>query len=725
MKRTKKEYTRREFLKTSLAAGAGLTIAAVMTPAGLRLLSAAELEQDLSFKPNVYLRIAPDDSITVVVSKSEMGQGVTTSLPMIIADELEADWKQVRFVSAPAADAYKDPVWGMQSTGGSTSVRHMHETLRKAGAAGREMLIAAGSEALKAPLRECAAVNGVVRHMRTGKGLSYGKLVFEASRLPVPQNPTLKKEGQFKYIGKAMPRLDVPEKSTGKAMFGIDTFAPGMLYAVMARPPQYGAEPAAVNKEAAKQVKGVQAVIEGPRGIAVVADTLDAAWKGRAVLNITWQNAKAPALDTSTLEKDIAARIGEPGLVAKSLGDAKAALAAATKKVEAEYRTPYLAHATMEPMNCAASVTAERCDIWAPTQNQGGVKGMAVKATGLKPEQVFVHTTYLGGGFGRRFETDFAEEAVNIAKTAGMPVKVVWTREEDFQNDFYRPANYTKIEAALDDKGKVTAWSHKIACPSIFARVFPGMMKNGIDNAAVEGVTDLEYDVPNLLAEYVRVDLPVPVGFWRSVGASHNGFIIESFVDELAAAAGKDPLEFRLGLLQKHPRAKRVLETAAQKAGWGRKPAKGQAVGIAYHLSFGTYVAQVAEVSVDRATGTIKVHKITCAVDCGSVINPDTVAAQMESGIIMGLSAALKEKVEFAGGGVKTTNFGDYDLLRMSETPEIDVHIVTGKDPLGGIGEPGVPPAAPAVANAVFAATGVRLRSLPMTPAAVLAAMKG
>lgn len=392
MKGTGKKYTRREFLKTT-AAGAGLTIAAVMTPSGFRLLSAAELAQDLTFKPNAYLRIAPDDSITVVVSKSEMGQGITTSLPMIIADELEADWKQVSFVFAPASDEYKDPVWGMQSTGGSTSIRHMHDTLRKAGAAAREMLIVAGSEALKAPLRECAAMNGAVRHMKTGKGLTYGKLVFEASRLQVPQNPTLKKEGQFKYMGKAMPRLDALEKSTGRALFGLDTIVPGMLYAVMARPPQYGAETASFDQAAAKQVKGVQAVVPGPRGVAVCADTLDAAWKGRNALNIKWQNATSPALDTASLEKDMAARIGEQGLVAASRGDAKAALTGAAKKVEAAYRTPYLSHATMEPMNCAASVTAERCDVWVPTQNQGGVKGMAVKATGLKPEQIFVHTT--------------------------------------------------------------------------------------------------------------------------------------------------------------------------------------------------------------------------------------------------------------------------------------------------------------------------------------------
>jgi isoquinoline 1-oxidoreductase subunit beta len=718
-----KTFTRREFLKTSLA-GAGLTLVAVVTPEGIRILIAAEAEKDMTFQPSVYLRIAPDDTITVVVNKSEMGQGVYTSLPMIIADELEADWKKVKIQPAPAGAEYRDPVWGMQSTGGSTSIRHMHDTLRKAGAAAREMLVLAGSEALKAPLRECAAVNGMVRNMKSGKGLSYGKLVFEASRLTVPKDPALKKDAQFKYIGKAIPRLDVPDKSTGRANFGIDTFVPNMLYATVIRPAQYGAEPATYDKAVAERIPGVKTVVPISRGIAVCADSIDAAWKGKEALNVKWQSPVMSELSTEIIERDLMIRMKEPGAVARTQGDVKAALDGSTKKVESFYHLPYLAHATMEPMNCTASVTPDRCDVWAPTQNQGGVQATAAKITGLKPEQVFVHTTYLGGGFGRRFETDFAEEAVSIAKAIGKPVKVIWTREEDFQNDFYRPGNYTRIEAGLDDKGRLTAWSHKIVCPSIFARVFPATMKNGIDNAAVEGVADLEYEVPNLSAEYVRIDLPVPVGFWRSVGASHNGFIIESFVDELAAAAGKDPLDFRLGLLQKHPRARRVLETAAAKAGWGKKPAKGQALGIAYHLSFGTYVAQVAEVSVDKATGRIKVHKITCAVDCGSVINPNTVVAQIEGAVIMGLSAALKEKMEFAAGGVKTSNFGDYDILRMSETPEIGVHIVTGKDPLGGIGEPGVPCAAPAVANAVFAATGVRLRSLPMTPASVLAAMK-
>jgi len=720
----KKDLTRREFLKTSLA-GAGLTLAVAVVPGGVRILSAAEAEKDLTFQPNVYLRIAPDDSITVIVNKSEMGQGVYTSLPMIIADELEADWKKVAILPAPAGAEYRDPVWGMQSTGGSTSIRHMHDTLRKAGAAAREMFVAAGAEAMKVPVRECAAVNGTIRHMTSGKGLSYGKLVFEASRLPVPKNPVLKKDAQLRYIGRDVPRLDVPDKSTGKAAFGIDTFVPNMLTAAIARPPQFGAEPAAYDKAAAERVPGVKAIIPISRGIAVCAESIDAAWKGREALKATWRNPAMANLSTATIEQDLMVRMKETGVTAKAEGDVKAALAGAAKKIESFYLLPYLSHATMEPMNCTASVTPERCDVWVPTQNQGGVQAAAAKITGLKPEQVFVHTTYLGGGFGRRFETDFVEEAVSIAKAAGRPVKLIWTREEDIRNDVYRPGNYTRIEAGLDDKGRLTAWSHKIVCPSIFARVFPGMMKNGIDGAAVEGVTDLEYAVPNLLAEYVRIDLPVPVGFWRSVGASHNGFIIESFIDELAAAAKKDPLEFRLEHLAKHPRAKRVLETAAAKAGWGKKPKQGQALGIAYHLSFGTYVAEVAEVSVDKATGRITVHKVTCAVDCGSVINPAIVTAQMEGGIIMGLSAALKEKVEFAAGGVKTQNFGDYDILRMSETPVIEVHLTTSKDPLGGIGEPGVPPIAPAVANAVFTATGARLRTLPMTPEAVKSAMKG
>ncbi len=716
----KQELTRRDFLK-----GAGLTLAVAVTSSGFQILSIAEAaEQEQTFRPNAWLTVAPDDAITVIVNKSEMGQGISTSLPMIVADELEADWKRVQFVFAPAGDAYKDPVWGRQSTGGSTSIRHMYEALSLAGAAAREMLVRAGSEALHAPLRDCAASNGMVRNIRTGKGLTYGKLVFKASRLPVPQKPLLKKPGQFRYIGKPLARLDVPDKTMGRTAFGIDTFVPNMLYASLARPPQFGAVPASFAKAAAEQVKGVRAVVQVPRGIAVCADWPDAAWEGREALNATWQNPDMADLSTASIERDLVARIDRPGIVARNDGDARKTISVAANKVEAAFLLPYLSHATMEPMNCTASVASDRCDVWAPTQNQSGAQQTAAGLTGLKPEQVFVHTTFLGGGFGRRFETDFVEEAVQLSKATGRPVKVLWKREEDMQHDFYRPANYTKIEAALDERGRISAWSHKIVCPSIFARVFPSMMKNGIDNAAVEGVENMEYEIPNMRAEYVRIDLPVPVGFWRSVGSSHNAFTVESFVDQLAHAAKKDPLEFRLAHLSKHPRARRVLETAARKAGWGGPLKHGRFRGIAYHISFGTYVAEVAEVSVDRTSGRITVHRMTCAVDCGSVVNPDTVTAQMAGGIIMGLSAALKEKIEFAKGGVRSENFTDYELLRMSEAPEIEVHIVTSGDKLGGIGEPGVPPAAPAVANAVFAATGARLWSLPMRPADVLAAMK-
>jgi isoquinoline 1-oxidoreductase beta subunit len=521
-----------------------------------------------------------------------------------------------------------------------------------------------------------------------------------------------------------MPRLDMEDKANGRTKFGIDFFVPGMLYAAVARPPAYGATLASSRRDEVKTLPGVRAVVPIQAGMAVLADTIDGAWKGRDALKPVWQNEKYPDLGTGSLQKEFLSRLDTAGIVARNDGDAGKALEGAGQKIEAVYQLPYLSHATMEPMNCTVDVRKDGCDIWVPTQNQTGVLGMAAKVTGLKPEQVQVHTTYLGGGFGRRFEQDFVEEALTLSASAGKPVKLVWTREEDMQHDFYRPMNATRIRAALDAEGRATAWSHTIVCPSIFARVFPKMMKNGIDNAAVEGVENMEYEVPNVHVEYVRIDTPVPVGFWRSVGSSHNAFTVESFIDELAVAAKKDPLEFRLGLLKSHPRARRVLEVAAEKAGWGKPLSRGQARGIAYHLSFGSYVAEVAEVSVDRASGAITVHKVTCAVDCGSTVNPAIVSAQMMGGITMGLSAALKEKIEIAKGGVKSENFADYELLRMSEAPDIEVHIVKSGEKLGGIGEPGVPPAAPAVANAVFTATGARVRELPMKPETVLAAMK-
>jgi isoquinoline 1-oxidoreductase beta subunit len=666
----------------------------------------------------------PNNTVIVVVGKSEMGQGVYTSLPMLIADELDADWKNVTMEAAPAGDAFKDPGWGTQATGGSSSIRHMYEPLRTAGAAAREMLLLAASKEWNVPVAECGASKGRVRHLKGKRTLTYGDLSSRASKLPVPQNPKLKKESEFRYIGMEVPRLDMEDKVNGKARFGIDSFIPGMVYAAIARSPALGADLASSNKAAAEAVAGVQAVVPVHNSLAVCADTIDAAWKGREALKANWKNAPHPEISTPSLEKIFLEELTSPSIAAKNEGDVQAALSAAVKTVDATYLLPYLAHATMEPMNCTVHVRADGCDIWAPTQNQSGVLASAIAITGLKPEQINVHTTFLGGGFGRRFERDFIEEALLISVATKKPVKLVWTREEDIQNDFYRPMNASRIKGAIDASGRVTAWSHKIVCPSIFARVFPQMMKNGIDNAAVEGVENMEYGVPNRLVEYVQLDVAVPVGFWRSVGSSHNAFTVESFADELAHATGKDPLEFRLGMLSAHPRAQRVLQVAAEKAGWGKPLGKGQARGIAYHLSFGSYVAEVAEVSVDRKTGAITVHKVTCAVDCGSVVNPAIVKAQMMGGLTMGLSAALKEKIMFADGGVKSSNFADYELLRMSEAPEVDVHIVKSGEKLGGIGEPGVPPVAPAVANAVFKATGARLRRLPMNPETVLAAMK-
>ena len=717
----KTEISRREFLKTTLA-GAGLTIAATMTPFGSRLLSAQDVKKGL-FNPNVWIRITPDNIVTIVVNKSEMGQGVLTSLPMISADELDADWKQIRFEEAPGGKKYIDPNWGMQLTGGSTSVRHMFEPLRKGSAAAREMLRTAAAQTWGVPVNECAASKNTVRHTKSGKSLTYGQLCEKASQLPVPENPPLKDESQYKIIGTSLPRLDVPDKVSGKAIFGIDSFVPDMLYATIARPPAIGAKIISYDKEAAEKIPGVQKVGPTDHGIAVCATAPDLAWKGRDALKAKWDSGSHPELNNETLERTFLDSLKKEGAVALNRGNAQNALSQAGKKIEAIYVFPYLAHVTMEPMNCTAHVSENRCDIWVPTQNQSGTLEVAQKLTGLKPEQIHVHTTYLGGGFGRRGFVDYVEEALQISKATGKPIKLIWTREEDIQNDLYRPAYYCKVEGGMDAKGRITAWSHKIAVQSIFEQFAPQMIKNGIDPAAVDGIAEMEYEIPNLFVEYVKMDLPIRVGFWRSVGNTQNAFVKETFIDALAHAANRDPLEFRLNHL-KNPSARRVLQAAAEKAGWGKPSQKGQARGIAHHFSFGTQVADVAEISVNKKDGTVKVHRVVCAVSCGTIINPNIIVAQMKGAIIMGLSAALKEKVDFGKGGVETSNFYNYNELRINEVPEIEVHLVKSKDTIGGIGEPGLPPIAPAVANALFKATGATLRRLPMTPQTVMEAMK-
>ncbi|NIS61348.1 MAG: molybdopterin-dependent oxidoreductase [Proteobacteria bacterium] len=676
------------------------------------------------FSPSPWLLITPDNIVTVIVGKSEMGQGVSTSLPMIVADEIEADWEQVRVKMAPAGEEYKDPVWGMQTTGGSTSIRHMFGPLRKASAAAREMLVSAAAQTWTVPVLECEAYRGRVRHTESGRSLSYGQLCQKAAKIPIPPNPPLKKKSQFGLIGTSMPRLDVPDKVNGSAIFGMDVFIPDMLYAAVVRPPAYGTKAISSHRKAAEKVPGVRKVVDLNRRIAVCADTLDAAWKGRDALQVTWDKGAHPHLNNDTLEEIFVRHLDKRGKSARNHGNVNRAMNRAVQKIEATYILPYLSHATMEPMNCTAHVREDTCEVWAPTQDQSGVLQTVKEVTGLKPEQIHVYTTYLGGGFGRRLESDFVEEALHVSKATGKPIKLIWTREEDMQNDFYRPATCSKIQGGIDGKGRLIAWAHKLVAPSIFSRVYPQMVTDGIDPAAVEGAVGMKYEIPNIHVEYVRIDVPVPVGFWRSVGHSHNAFSVESFVDELAHAARKDPLEFRLDLLKNHPRPRRVLEVAAEKALWGKSLPKGHGRGIAQHFSFGSYVAQVAEVSVNEKDGKVRVYRIVCVVDCGPAINPDTITALMEGGIIFGLSAALKERVHFARGGVASANFHNYEILPMSQAPEIEVHIVKSDAKLGGVGEPGVPPTAPSVANAVFAAAGARVRRLPMKPETVMGIIK-
>jgi isoquinoline 1-oxidoreductase beta subunit len=722
--------TRRAFLKGSLAV-AGLTIGVSVTPFGHRLLNASEID---SFSPNVWFKITPDNKIAIFVGNSEMGQGILTALSMIVAEELEADWSRVQVKQAPAADPFKNPIIGVQVTVASASVRGFYEPLRKAGAAGRAMLIKAAAETWKVPEDECKAFMSTVKHQKSGRTLTYGRLCLKATKLEVPKDPPLKKESEFRYMGKPMPRVDAPDKVSGKAVYGLDVTLKDLHYAVIARPPAYGAKPLSYDEKAAEQIKGVQKVVPVPMGIAVCAKSIDAALKGRDALKVNWDKGVLPDMNNDYIEKSMLEDLNKPLLSVVNTGDAKKAIGEAAKKVEANYFVPFVAHTTMEPMNCTAYVTDDRCDVWAPTQAQTGAQMLASQASGLPGEKVHVQTTFMGCGLGRRAKPDFVVEAVTISKAVGKPVKVMWTREEDIKYDYFRAAGSHRIEAGLDNQGRLIGWSHKLVSPSIAKWVNPMQLKDGIDWFCMWGLADrpesygwnnrIQYEIPNLSIEFLLSPLPIPCGPWRSVQNGPNAFVIESFIDELAHAAGKDPLEFRLQNLKNNMRARRVLETVAEKAGWGKAIPKGEARGIAQHACFGTWSAQVAEISVNKKDGTIKVHRVVAAVDCGPVVNPDPLVAQIEGGIINSLGTVLKEEVQFANGGVKSANFDDYKVMRMSEVPEIQVHIVKSNEKIGGIGELGVPAAAPAVANAFFNATGVRIRRIPLTPKTVMEAIK-
>ncbi len=702
---------RRDFLKKS-AAGGGALVIGFYLPGKFEALAATPPAGPAAL--NAWVRIAPDNTVTLIIDKSEMGTGVTTSLPMLLAEELEFDWKKVKFEFAPAAPQYFNPIFGLQGTGGSTSVRASWGPLTKAGAAAREMLVAAAAKRWSVQPSACHVDHGTVVHTASGKRLTYGALAEEASELPVPANPALKDPKNYKYIGKPMKRLDTPVKINGKAEFGIDVRLPKMQHAVVARCPVFGGKVKSSDATKAKAVPGVKQVLQISSGVAIVADNTWSAMEGRRALQIEWDEGRNAAVSSESIHKLYLESAEQEGAIARKDGDVDAALASAVKKIEAVYEVPFLAHATMEPMNCAADVRPDGCDIYAPTQFQTFSQNTGAKITGLKPEQVRIHTTYLGGGFGRRAEQDFIAEAVEISKAISAPVQVTWSREDDMQHDFYRPATYTKLTGGLDADGWPVAWKCRVVGPSIMSRFFPGSVKNGLDNSSVEGIVDSKYAIPNFLCDYVLTETGVPVGFWRSVGNSQNGYITECFIEELAKATGKDSFEFRRKLLEKAPRHRGVLELAAEKAGWRNPLAAGQTRGIAMVESFGSFVAEVAEVSFNKSSGEVKVHRVVCAVDCGRHVNPDIIAAQMESGIVYGLTAALKGQITIDKGRVEQGNFNDYEMLRINEMPKVEVHIVPSNEAPGGVGEPGTPPIAPAVCNAIFAATGKPIRRLPI-----------
>ncbi len=700
--------TRRTFLKKSSLVIAVATISSHMD---LFNASPATAGSAPSFKPHAFLEISKENSIIVWVGQTDLGQGSQTGIPMVIADELDAAWETVQVKTALAADPFKSPVWRTQATGGSSSIRHRWDLLRKTGAAARQMLVETAAQRWGILPGTCVTKNGRVIHP-DGPSLTYGELVESAGKRPVPKNPSLKDPSEYRIIGTRRDRLDIPGKVAGTTLYGADFFVPDMCVAVVARPPRYGATPQSYNADDAMAVKGVVKVIPLENRIAVCAETAFAAMLGRDALRIKWSKGSHPDLNNDTLDLLYKDHLDKPGAVAKEAGDVKTAFAGAAQIREESYSLPYLSHAQVEPINCTAHVETGRCRIWAPTQGQTAAQLAASELCGLPVEKVEVMTLPAGGGFGLRGETDPVIDAVLISKALKRPVKVIQTREDEFNNDYFRPASYCKIKAGLDKNGRLTAWSHKVAAQSVMSRLIPQFVKNGVDPDAVSGITGMPYDLPNHLVTYVMVDLPIPVGWWRSVGYSNNVFTVESFMDELAHAAKKDPVQFRLDHMETGSRPYQLLSFLAEKGGWNHPLPGGRAQGVAVSSCFESFTAHMAEVSVSKK-GTITVHKVVCALDCGTAVYPDAIRAQAEGGIVMGLSAALYEKVEFKDGGVKTSNYDEYPVLTLSEVPEIEIHILENNQKAGGIGEPVLPTVAPAVANAVFRATGVRLRNLP------------
>jgi isoquinoline 1-oxidoreductase subunit beta len=706
--------SRRGFLQAGAAAGGGLMLSLSLP------FRNGEAEAADAFVPNAFIRIGSDEQIVLTMPYVEMGQGTYTSIPMLIAEELEVDLKQVRLEHAPPNEKlYANPLLGVQATGNSNAIRGAWQPLRQAGGAAKTMLVAAAAKKWNVDPASCHAQSGEVLHPPTGRRLKYGALAADAARMPIPENVVLKRPENFRLIGTPAKRLDTPAKVNGTAVYGIDVRPPGVKIATLAQSPVVGGRIRNVDDTAAKAVKGVSQIVRLDNAVAVVADRMGAAKKGLAALKIEWDDGPHAKLNTEEIARELDQATLRSGAVAQNIGDADTAMASAATKVEALYQVPLLAHATMEPMNCTVHMRKDECEIWIGSQAASRVQAMAAKVAGLPPEKVIVHNHLIGGGFGRRLEADGAVRAVQIAQQVEGPVKVVWTREEDIQHDMYRPYWFDRISAGLDDKGRPVAWNNRFAGSSVIARWLPPGFKDGLDPDSTEGAIDLVYDLPNFHVEYVRLESPgIPTAFWRSVGPSHNVFVTESFIDELAAAAKQDPVAFRLGLLDKAPRAKAVLALAAEKAGWEQRLPQRVGRGVSLQSVFATYMAQVAEVEVGK-DGAVRVRRVVCAVDCGIPVNPDTIQAQIQSAIMFGITAALYGNITVKNGRVEQSNFDTYQILRMNEAPAVEVHIVQSRESPGGMGEAGTSAIVPAVTNAIFAATGKRLRKMPVDTTAL------
>lgn len=715
----KPKASRRSFLKIASGAGAGLVIGMAVPVRGLATNAAAAAGGE-TLAPNPFLQVAPDNSVTVIIKHLDKGQGAATGLATLVAEELDADWAQIKTEFAPADPIkYKNFAFGVQGVGGSTGLSNSYEQYRLAGATAKAMLVAAAARTWGVPANEISVKAGVVSHSG-GKTATFGELATKAAAESIPDKPALKDPKDFVYIGKSFPRVDSKAKSTGAAKFTMDYQFDGMLIATIARPPTFGATVASFDASEAEKIKGVVKVLQVPQGVAVLATNTWAALRAQRALKVSWDDSKAEKRSSAEIIAAYKAKLDVPGLIARTDGDIEAGFKAAAKVIEADFEFPYLAHAPMEPMDCVIRYDGKSAEIWTASQLQTVDHGTACRVLGLKPEAVQLHTVWAGGSFGRRAIADahYVAEACEIAKAYGkaVPIKVVWTREDDIKGGYYRPIYVHRIKAGLDEDGNIVAWMHRIVGQSIIAGTpfEEVMIKDNIDGTSVEGASNLPYAIANITVDLHTEKAGVPVLWWRSVGSTHTAHATEHMIDILAKEAGRDPVDFRLGMLQKYPRHAAVLKLAAEKAGWlDGKPANGRMRGVAVHESFSSFVANVAEVSLND-DGSVKVERVVCAIDCGVAVNPDVVAAQMEGGLGFGLGAALKGEITMKDGVIEQSNYDSYDVLRISEMPKVEVYIVPSAEAPTGVGEPGTPVITPAVANALLSGTGVRTTVLPM-----------